>query len=52
MTINALRKRGLTGEELRCLMWGRESINSPVKVKKYVFLFTCKLQCNQFKIHF
>ncbi|KAF5290002.1 hypothetical protein FQR65_LT11668 [Abscondita terminalis] len=34
VTINALRKRGMTGEELRCLMWGRESINSPVKVKK------------------
>ncbi|KAK5644509.1 hypothetical protein RI129_005809 [Pyrocoelia pectoralis] len=34
VTINALRKRGMTGEELRCLMWGRESITSPVKVKK------------------
>ncbi|KAB0794778.1 hypothetical protein PPYR_11617 [Photinus pyralis] len=34
VTINALRKRGMTGEELRCQMWGRESITSPVKVKK------------------
>lgn len=34
MTVKALKKRGLTGEELRCLMWGRESINTPVKVKK------------------
>ncbi|KAF5276287.1 hypothetical protein FQA39_LY06636 [Lamprigera yunnana] len=34
VTINALRKRGMTGEELRCLMWGRESINSPVKINK------------------
>lgn len=34
VTINALKKKGLTGEELRCLMWGRESINTPNKVKK------------------
>ncbi|KAJ8967525.1 hypothetical protein NQ314_002840 [Rhamnusium bicolor] len=33
VTINALKKKGLTGEELRCLMWGRESINTPIKVK-------------------
>lgn len=32
-TINALKKRGMTGEEMRCLMWGRESINTPIKVK-------------------
>nr|XP_015838709.1 PREDICTED: uncharacterized protein LOC658747 isoform X2 [Tribolium castaneum] len=36
VTINALKKRGLTGEEMRCLMWGRESINTPVKTKKPV----------------
>ncbi|KAJ8912912.1 hypothetical protein NQ315_017242, partial [Exocentrus adspersus] len=34
VTINALKKKGLTGEEMRCLMWGRESINTPNKVKK------------------
>ena len=34
VTINALKKKGLTGEEMRCLMWGRESINTPIKVKK------------------
>lgn len=34
VTINALKKKGLTGEELRCLMWGRESINTPIKLKK------------------
>lgn len=34
VTIAELKKRGLTGEQLRCLMWGRESINTPVKVKK------------------
>ncbi|KAJ8985014.1 hypothetical protein NQ317_016925 [Molorchus minor] len=33
VTITALKKRGLTGEQMRCLMWGRESINTPVKVK-------------------
>ncbi|XP_050296208.1 uncharacterized protein LOC126736052 isoform X2 [Anthonomus grandis grandis] len=33
VTINALKKKGMTGEEMRCLMWGRESINTPVKVK-------------------
>ncbi|KRT78424.1 hypothetical protein AMK59_6801, partial [Oryctes borbonicus] len=33
VTINALKKRGLTGEEMRCMMWGRESINTPVKKK-------------------
>lgn len=34
VTINALKKRGLTGEQMRCLMWGRESINTPVKAAK------------------
>lgn len=34
VTINALKKRGMTGEEMRCLMWGRESINTPVKIKR------------------
>uniref|UniRef100_A0AAR5PGZ3 Ion transport domain-containing protein n=1 Tax=Dendroctonus ponderosae TaxID=77166 RepID=A0AAR5PGZ3_DENPD len=33
VTIKALKKKGMTGEEMRCLMWGRESINTPVKVK-------------------
>ncbi|KAK9890859.1 hypothetical protein WA026_012204 [Henosepilachna vigintioctopunctata] len=33
VTINALKKKGLTGEEMRCLMWGRESINTPIKLK-------------------
>ncbi|KAI4461974.1 transient receptor potential ion channel protein [Holotrichia oblita] len=33
VTINALKKRGLTGEEMRCVMWGRESINTPIKKK-------------------
>ncbi|KAL1514086.1 hypothetical protein ABEB36_003405 [Hypothenemus hampei] len=33
VTINALKKKGLTGEEMRCLMWGRESLNTPIKVK-------------------
>ncbi|XP_065200513.1 transient receptor potential cation channel subfamily V member 6 isoform X2 [Planococcus citri] len=31
VTINALRKRGMTGEQLRRIMWGRESISTPVK---------------------
>nr|CAI5852827.1 unnamed protein product [Callosobruchus analis] len=34
VTIKALKKKGLTGEEMRCLMWGRESINTPVKTKR------------------
>ncbi|XP_044754337.1 uncharacterized protein LOC123313493 [Coccinella septempunctata] len=33
VTINALKKKGLTGEEMRNLMWGRESINTPIKLK-------------------
>ncbi|XP_050466526.1 uncharacterized protein LOC126859345 isoform X5 [Cataglyphis hispanica] len=32
VTINELRKRGLTGEELRHIMWGRESFSTPVRV--------------------
>lgn len=32
--MNALKKRGLTGEELRRIMWGRASISSPAKVSK------------------
>lgn len=28
-----MKKRGLTGEQLRCIMWGRESISTPIKVK-------------------
>lgn len=36
VTLNALKQRGLTGEELRRIMWGRQSISSPTKVpKKY-----------------
>ncbi|GAB0098795.1 Transient receptor potential cation channel subfamily V [Sergentomyia squamirostris] len=34
VTLNALKKRGLTGEELRRIMWGRASISSPKKVTK------------------
>ncbi|KAF7280410.1 hypothetical protein GWI33_006076 [Rhynchophorus ferrugineus] len=33
VTINALKKKGMTGEEMRCLMWGRESITTPIKIK-------------------
>ncbi|CAG9772874.1 unnamed protein product [Ceutorhynchus assimilis] len=33
VTVKALKKKGMTGEEMRCLMWGRESINTPIKVK-------------------
>ncbi|XP_025267345.1 uncharacterized protein LOC105257199 isoform X2 [Camponotus floridanus] len=32
VTINELRKRGMTGEELRHIMWGRESFSTPVRV--------------------
>lgn len=36
-TLGELKKRGMTGEEMRRLMWGRASITSPKKVsKKYV----------------
>ncbi|EDW06285.2 uncharacterized protein LOC6584990 [Drosophila mojavensis] len=34
VTLTALKKRGMTGEEMRRLMWGRASISSPVKVTK------------------
>lgn len=34
VTLNALKSRGLTGEELRRIMWGRASISSPTKVSK------------------
>ncbi|CAG9860364.1 unnamed protein product [Phyllotreta striolata] len=34
VTINALKKKGMTGEEMRCLMWGRESINTPIKNRR------------------
>ncbi|XP_017777192.1 PREDICTED: uncharacterized protein LOC108563119 [Nicrophorus vespilloides] len=33
VTVNALKKKNMTGEEMRCLMWGRESINTPIKMK-------------------
>ncbi|XP_074036359.1 transient receptor potential cation channel subfamily V iav [Leptinotarsa decemlineata] len=33
VTMNALKKKGISGEEMRCLMWGRESINTPIKIK-------------------
>ncbi|XP_029669571.1 uncharacterized protein LOC115239269 [Formica exsecta] len=32
VTINELRKRGMTGEQLRHIMWGRESFSTPVRV--------------------
>ncbi|XP_068082114.1 transient receptor potential cation channel subfamily V member 4 [Anabrus simplex] len=32
VTINELRKRGMTGEQLRRLMWERASISTPVRV--------------------
>ncbi|XP_020287782.1 uncharacterized protein LOC109856664 [Pseudomyrmex gracilis] len=31
VTINELRKRGMTGEELRRIMWGRASFSTPVR---------------------
>lgn len=34
VTLNALKKRNMTGEEMRRLMWGRASISSPVKIAK------------------
>lgn len=34
VTINELRKRGMSGEQLRRIMWGRASISTPVKVPK------------------
>ncbi|KAK0098614.1 hypothetical protein PV326_006175 [Microctonus aethiopoides] len=36
VTINELRKRGMTGEELRCLMWGRASISTPVRTSPHM----------------
>lgn len=39
VTLNELKKRGMTGEELRRIMWGRASISTPTKVtKKYVYI--------------
>ncbi|XP_011863862.1 PREDICTED: uncharacterized protein LOC105559855 isoform X5 [Vollenhovia emeryi] len=32
VTIHELRKRGMTGEELRRIMWGRASFSTPVRV--------------------
>ncbi|KAK9499090.1 hypothetical protein O3M35_003602 [Rhynocoris fuscipes] len=32
VTINELRKRGMTGEQLRRIMWDRASISTPVKL--------------------
>ncbi|XP_037932563.1 uncharacterized protein LOC119667344 [Teleopsis dalmanni] len=34
VTLNALKKRGMTGEQMRRLMWGRASISSPIKIAK------------------
>lgn len=34
VTIDALKKRHMTGEEMRRLMWGRTSISSPTKIPK------------------
>lgn len=34
VTLQALKKRGMTGEEMRRLMWGRASISSPEKILK------------------
>lgn len=34
VTLDALKRRGLTGEELRRIMWGRASISSPTKEAK------------------
>ncbi|XP_063982775.1 transient receptor potential cation channel subfamily V member 5 isoform X5 [Diachasmimorpha longicaudata] len=31
VTIAELKKRGMSGEELRCIMWGRASISTPVR---------------------
>lgn len=33
-TLTELKKRGMTGEEMRRMMWGRASITSPKKVSK------------------
>lgn len=43
VTLNELKKRSMTGEELRRIMWGRSSITSPAKIsKKYSLLRSCK----------
>ncbi|XP_067635994.1 uncharacterized protein iav [Eurosta solidaginis] len=34
VTLSALKKRGMTGEQMRRLMWGRASISSPIKITK------------------
>lgn len=34
VTLGELKKRGMTGEDMRRLMWGRASITSPTKVSK------------------
>lgn len=34
VTLGELKKRSMTGEEMRRLMWGRASITSPKKVSK------------------
>ncbi|XP_058063684.1 uncharacterized protein LOC131213624 [Anopheles bellator] len=34
VTLNELKKRSMTGEELRRIMWGRSSITSPAKIAK------------------
>ncbi|KAL9703540.1 hypothetical protein quinque_007058 [Culex quinquefasciatus] len=34
VTLNELKKRSMTGEELRRIMWGRSSITSPAKISK------------------
>ncbi|XP_044006234.1 uncharacterized protein LOC122851212 [Aphidius gifuensis] len=36
VTITALRNRGLTGEELRLIMWGRASISTPVRISPHM----------------
>ncbi|XP_046831751.1 uncharacterized protein LOC124429910 [Vespa crabro] len=36
VTINALKKRGMTGEELRQIMWGRESFSTPIRASANV----------------
>ncbi|XP_017759650.1 PREDICTED: uncharacterized protein LOC108550418 [Eufriesea mexicana] len=36
VTINELKKRGITGEELRRVMWGRASFSTPVRVSPNV----------------
>ena len=33
VTINELKKRGITGEDLRRIMWGRASFSTPVRIR-------------------